>query len=547
MILFLLLLSFFTQPVFATDTLDQYNDTSNGVNGGSSSIVGFAVPFTPTASGNINKASFKLEVYSGSLSGTVTASLYSSDNSSIDSKICDIGTYPASSISSLDWVEFTNTNTDCPVEASTLYFLSSVLTGNSSGGGIHWSMYANDGSGLYTSDGTSFSSNSFVNFRQYYTEAEPEPTSTPTPTNTPTPTPTPVGHIIVDNLTPPPTFPTPITVPDYINSESSSIFNFIGSSSTTLQTLYPWFVGKSCATCNVDATGLILGANNYSWTVDNIPSDGYAYFGATLDLATVNNLNFSVDLQSMNGFILYDDEICTWSGDTSTHGKCFGGGTYGDFAFMFSGSVLSWLVNGQVVDFADLDIPDYSDFTFGISASSFTGSLVDRMWFGVPPDEVNLWANPTTSTTISKLACNGGNVLENVVCDVKNWFVKAIFALFVPDFSSKALLGSQVTQIKTLLSTRAPLSYLFFPIEYDWDSVFEAVPDSSDTEFTYNLPNVGNMSSPYPITFNLAPEGTATVNFLIWAKDLIGMFLVIPFGFAIFSLVKRSFNITKDL
>ena len=82
------------------------------------------------------------------------------------------------------------------------------------------------------------------------------------------------------------------------------------------------------------------------------------------------------------------------------------------------------------------------------------------------------------STVCTSQSCNS---TFKKSCSVGDWqcYIKtatgdvttSIKNLFIPNFST-GILASQVTDIKDKLATKAPLGYVFFWVDYDWDSIF---------------------------------------------------------------------------
>ena len=136
----------------------------------------------------------------------------------------------------------------------------------------------------------------------------------------------------------------------------------------------------------------------------------------------------------------------------------------------------------------------------------------------------------------------------DVFCHFKNWFFYIIRFLFVPDFKTSGV-SAIVEDVKLKLATKAPLGYVFFWVEYDWQSIFTAVPAPEDTQFTYNIPILGTGDPPstIPINVDLAPPEGKITDFLAWCKDLIGFFLIIPFGYGVIRLAMSTFGITRSM
>jgi hypothetical protein len=147
-------------------------------------------------------------------------------------------------------------------------------------------------------------------------------------------------------------------------------------------------------------------------------------------------------------------------------------------------------------------------------------------------------------------SCQGLEYFPALICEIKGWFIRTIKWLFVPNFETGSYMSVLSETVKTKLTTRSPTGYIFFWLNYDWEAIFTATPQTEDTQFTFNLPIIGddgNISqNPIQLDFDLKPDEQIE-DTVIMIKTWIGYFLIIPFALAIARLAMTTFGITRSM
>lgn len=146
--------------------------------------------------------------------------------------------------------------------------------------------------------------------------------------------------------------------------------------------------------------------------------------------------------------------------------------------------------------------------------------------------------------------CQGLEYFPMIFCELKGWFIKTMKWLLVPNFEHGSYMSVLTETVKTKLTTKSPTGYIFFWLNYDWEAIFTAVPSASDTQFTFNLPVIGNdgniSQNPIQLEFDLKPDDQVA-DTIIMIKTWIGYFLIIPFALAIARLAMTTFGITRSM
>lgn len=393
----------------------------------------------------------------------------------------------------------------------------------------------------------------------------PTPTATPTPTDTPTPTPTPGGHVIVDNFPTPPLIPTISPIPGYTG------------------TLKDW---------RFDGVSDISGFSIYNSSLDNtanglvVPDDAENPAGSGTFHYTneTPNWNFTIraDL-SQDGAMVHINipGIYTIGSIGNYHGKFWIGSTYTflepptvlpyygvteidvpkvplNINIYKKGNVVEYYVAGMLIGTRDVDtnVRDITSFDGdltivtrdGFAVSPSNAAVISRFAVGDNPAGLHTTALGQTTTPDACPATPGllGFDPGYWFCMFKDFLMTGLKQLFIPNFDD-GVLAKQIQDMKLLMSTRSPLGYVFFWVNYDWEAVFTSVPDTSETAITYALYNPASPSNPIDLSFNLAPDDQRVIDILTTLKEWMGYFIAIPFVIGIVRLALSAFQTTRGM
>ena len=125
----------------------------------------------------------------------------------------------------------------------------------------------------------------------------------------------------------------------------------------------------------------------------------------------------------------------------------------------------------------------------------------------------------------------------DIYCNISN-FTKS---LFVPDETVKIAISMAKNDIKDILTTRAPLAYVFFWLDYDWETALNA--PSAEPVFSIHMP-IPQSNKFFDLTIDLRPvEEIAT--YIDWAKGIMTIFITVSGSILLFQIARKTFKFTQ--